>query len=278
MKLVLRALGTAATGFWRFLIVLPFVLLLALVLNMSFSIALPWFLDWLVYPTMSVFVFLVAIRTALAQLGEYGAPVLGRLLMSGLIYTVIQIVLLYYVAYDLSMVLGLLSVMGVEVSGFVFFLIVNLFLLPVVVLHAALLVPMAAAAHAGSEGRNGVDPIWGFGSFFLPLFLIVLGLTYVNRELALGQNLMAGIGMLVSNFFTYLEGEKVEWPGIERLVEMGLSSLLWSILVYFAASLAAHAFLATRERRESTRVAELKVTPAERVDARSLRKARDTRT
>jgi hypothetical protein len=300
--LVLRSFLISVTGFWRYLVVLPFLLAVVLaVLIVFFMIArvfpLLYLFRNLVIAGLFVFAFLVAIRTALASVGEHGSPMFFRLLKSGLIFALIQAVLFFVIEFNGFQ--GLLLAEGLSFWDIrhvfetaaeqgearvaltlwnpLIWIVLVLFLAAVAYVSVGILVPMAASAWSASEGRAPVDPIWGFGSQFLPL-AVVVGVTYVVQiYFAANSRIFEMIMLVIGNFFDWISARDVEWPKSAELVDLTAGFLLGSFLYYWQACAAAMAFLAERGRRSEAREAS-QFTPEEsRVDPRSLRKARDLR-
>jgi hypothetical protein len=300
--LVLRSLWVSVTGFWRYLVVLPFLLAVVLAVLIVYTVTARIFFGLvlalpLVIAGLFVFAFLVAIRTAFASVGEYGSPMFFRLMKAGLIFAVIQGVLYFVIEFngfqglllaeglsfwDIRHVLETAAEQGearVALSMWnpLIWIVIVLFLAAVIYVSVGILVPMAASAWSASEERAPVDPIWGFGSQFLPL-AVVVGVTYlVQSQYGTNAKTFWLFGLVIGNFFDWISARDVEWPETAHLLDLTGGFLLGSFLYYWQACAAALAFLAERKRREIVREAALFTPEAARVDPRSLRKARDLR-
>ena len=300
--LVLRSLRVSVTGFWRYLVVLPFLLAVVLAVLIFYTMLLRIIpLLFLAFPLiiagLFVFAFLVAIRTALASVGEYGSPLFLRLLKAGLVFALIQAVLFLVIKFNGFQ--GLLLAEGLsfwdirhvfktaaeEGSARVYlsfwnpliWIVLALFLAAIAYVSVGILVPMAASAWSASEERAPLDPIWGFGSQFLPLAVVVAVTYVVQITFAANFKIFEMIMLMVGNFFDWIAAREVEWPEPAYLFDLTVGFLVGSFLYYWQATAAALAFLAERKRREIVREAALFTPEVERIDPRSLRKARNVR-
>jgi hypothetical protein len=294
MVLIFQSFWVALTGFWRYLIVFPFLTALLLILSLAAVFILPAFLLPLVPGALAIFMFLVAIRTALASINEYHAPSLGLLIRAAAIFTVFESILILSLGwtgifaalvsdgFSLDAIFNGLGNADGQSAGFrvgshnpFALALMALIVVSASALHVALMVPMAASAWSANSKGQELDIFWGFGASFLPLAAIFV--MAVALQLGLwGFATIAEVNAYAIGSLSLSVQTRAENGPIELTATKAISGLLIAGLTYYwQATAAAMAFIKRRERLAANHGLGVAIPDEARVDPRSLRKARE---
>ena len=281
MPIILQALPLSLATFWRYLILLPFLGVGAMVLSLAGFIPI---LGLVVPGMVSALMTIVGLRCALAARGHRSPPDMGHLLTISLIYGVILIatgvfagvaqrgivLALTYtgVAFD---AVGLLR--GVFGLSYYWASVLLALLSPKAIVVAALAVPMTGAAAAS---RHRADPgyLSGLGSGLISLLIVMAVWLFCGHVFALVGEVWTGLFLIVTTLLELYDGEDWAWP-----LRIHPRSLLGStLLMAWASSWFFSTAVLCWERRVAREEAQRRAqTEAERVpstDIRALRQAR----
>ena len=189
--LLVRSLAVAAAGMWRFVLVVPFLLALILVLTMIISTR-SGFLASVFFASSANLAMLVAMRTAFAQIGEYSAPDLVKLIFGAVKYWALHAFVTLILFACAGMIVRIADVQGmgglgaeIRQSGLeqtfdgllrtpLFAALIWGAALLSTLFWTALLVPQAGVAWSSAQNRERFDLFWGFGARFFALLPIVI--------------------------------------------------------------------------------------------------------
>ncbi|MEO8530646.1 MAG: hypothetical protein ABI459_05450 [Deltaproteobacteria bacterium] len=292
--LIIRSLVVAAAGFWRFVIVVPFLLLLILCLTMIIGTKSSVF-AWIFFASSANFAMLVAMRTAFAQIGEFSTPDLWKLMKGGvkywLLHTVVTLILFFAAAMivriaDANGMTGLGAKLRDSGFGQTFeSAMLNPFFARVMYSAAALsalfwtalLVPQAAVAWSSTQKRDPFDMLWGFGARFfalVPVVALTFGVIIVTNAVARGYLLVDYVFYAGYAFMAGMSGDEIETLTQSEIIDAAFGALIVVLAAYWQAVAAALAFVDRRDQGEAERETRNVTAEDERVDAASLRRAR----
>jgi hypothetical protein len=288
--IVLKSIPLSLSVFWRFLVVLPLFVPIALAVVLSFSLVLP-FLAGVFSNIALTFATLVAIRAGFQAQGVSLTPVFSKLFFSSVKWGLFETVVYAVLAVTLALLLWLLTPFGpselgglarkADAKGGLEFVLSNPAILGVALVGSCLIyglavafsVPKAAAAYSAGEKVRPLEFLWGFGSGFFSIAVVIIASGLVS--------LFSGALLGSAGFVGYAVAQLVSWLTQNRPPEMpvaGLAALagltllqIWSFC--WIAAACALAFLQRLKRLEAER--ERMVPAAEPVDLRALRKSRE---
>jgi hypothetical protein len=295
----LKSIPLSLSVYWRLLVILPVLLPLAFIAALAFSSV--WvFLAWFYFIVAQVFVSLVGIRAAFQALGEWNPPSFDRLLVAafkwGLVFCVLGLAI-FLMAGALAVALtrrdalsllrlvagnGLDDWIALGASGTVLGLIFLGAAATYYLMSAALTVPMAASAHAATEGGRPLGLMWTFGARvpgILAVYLVALAVSLATGSVVVSTN---GFAFAATVAVALVRGEGLpvpSWPDLARFAAMVLIEF-WTYAWAFA--VAALAFVSRRDEAAADSAVVTAgaagpagvVTPAA-VDLRALRKSRE---
>lgn len=291
--IIFQSFFLSFSTFWRYLIVMPFVVGIAFVLILGFMFIFP-LVAILIYLVASTFSALIAIRGALAAKGVFGEPVLSRLLTASLGYGLLQTffyLLMYFAAILVVMIIGIYELEDVNqalMSGDTDNL-KQLFyshpmmmsvaigtLLAVNAFSCALLVPMSASAYSASRKAKPLDFFWGFGASFISLSIVLIFVNLIAFGTDVYTKSVEFISYGIMYAMTKLTGARGLFTPVEadEIIIMAFCFLasVWLFCWQYAAG--ALAFLKRREKIEQRKVAESSGPVEHPVDLAELRKSR----
>ena len=281
MPIMLQALPLSLATFWRYLILLPFLGIGALVLSLAGFIPV---LGLVVPGMVSALMTIVGLRCALAARGHGSPPDMGHLLTISLIYGVILVftglfaglaqrgivLALTYagVAFD---PLGLLR--GVFGLSYYWASILLALLSPEAIVVAALAVPMTGAAAAS---RRRADPAYlsGLGSGLVSLLIVMTVWLFCGHVFALAGEVWTGLFLIVTTLLELYDGADWAWPlSIHPRSLLGATLLMsWASSWFFATAVLCWERRVARD--EAERRAQTEAGRVSSSDIRALRQAR----
>lgn len=282
MFILIKALPLSLFTFWRYLILLPFLGIGALILSL-FSI-IP-FVGWLVPGMVSVWLSVVGIRCALHARGHTQPIGVGTMLTICLYFSVIFLIIGYLV--DLIMLgifwamtqagltidpLGLFAgVFGVSTYWSAMLLG---FLAPMAITTAAFAVPMTAAA--ASTGRDGWDykAFAHFGRGAIGLSIVMAVWMFSGHMFSFFGEIWTVFGLVVGAFMALANGESLPfqtdlapWTALR-----GTLIMAWASSWYFATAVLTWEHYAEKALAQQTAQSDKPETSVD--DIRALRHAR----
>lgn len=289
--LILRSFEVAVAGLWRFVLVVPFLVALVFIITAVIATR-STLLGAIFFASGANLAMLVAMRTAFAQIGEYSAPSLWKLIVGGLKYWLIQTAVTVLLFATALMLAYLLTIEPGEAGGGQGRLAVRLALMKTMadpiawyffavatglsyILWTALLVPQAGVAWSSSENREPFDLFWGFGARFfalLPVVVVTAALVHFTDSAAKVGEL---IGWLVIWLSAVILGETLDALTTQDIIRMATGALVLILAAYWQAVAAALAFVDRREENDLSRRNAQFTPESERVDAAALRRARE---
>lgn len=274
MPLLLRALPLSLQTFWRYLILLPFLVIAAFILSVIGGF-IP-FVSYLVPSAVSAFLIIIGIRCALAARGHYGTPTFKQLLFASFVYGTLNfIVKKTYVLFGMG-ILKIMSSFGITINdGNILMSAIVIFSLYgfVLSIFASLIaVPMTEAAAATQRSpENGY--FFGFGTGALSLFFIMLVWTFGGKFFAFFGEVGAIFLMLLKALFALKNGEDISWDWGFDLTLMGATLFMaWASSWFFATAVLAWESAGQRQKQTQTDTIETQRVSSD--DLRNLRKSR----
>ncbi|MEO8531335.1 MAG: hypothetical protein ABI459_08925 [Deltaproteobacteria bacterium] len=290
MLLIFQSIFVSVTGFWRFLILLPFLLVVNFFLWAIAFILVPDY-SGLFAASLGVFAFLIAVRTTLTKIGEDTTLVLVRLLSASVIFIILELILfapMFWASYfailptevtdpsaprpKLVGMDGLIHAFNVifQLLGFLFVIIILFG-----VLQVAFMVPMAAASWSASKGMPKLGLFWGFGASFAPLSVICLTTVAIRLALEIPLNTQTLSLITLDQILRWSDGRPLRPVDPRVIITLVLKCGVNIALTYWQASAAALAFIRVRDRHFGIAREAPKGLQPSRIDARGLRKSRE---
>jgi hypothetical protein len=281
MPLFLQALPLSFLTFVHYLVLLPFLLIVALALSLLGLIPLVGFL---VPGTVSAFCLIAGFRCALAARGHGNEPAFGQLLRSSLIFCLLNIVASLAISGIAAASAGLVTLIVTGLSQLVgsgqsvLIWLGGSALTAYAILSAlfasAIAVPMTASAQAGTTNRRDVDPLFGFGTGVFSLTLVSLAWLLVGTAFAIFREVSSMLLVLTNALTAALAGDEVKWDWDVDLISLAGAALfmVWASSWFFATAVLAWE-RATARRAAARDQADIidRVSPD---DLRALREAR----
>ena len=289
--LLVRSLGVATAGMWRFLLVVPFLLALILLLTIIIG-SRSWFFAAIFFASSANLAMLVAMRTAFAQIGEYSAPDLMKLIFGGVKYWFLHAVVTLILFAAAGMIVKIADVHGMTGLGAEIrqsglaptfdSLMTDPFFAAMIwgesilsgLFWTALLVPQAAVAWSSAQNREPFDLFWGFGARFLallPVVLLTFGVIFVTGAADAAYRFVVYAFMAT---FALLLSVDLDPLTRSEITEMAVGCGIVVLAAYWQAVAAALAFVDRRDEAERARAAAYVTTAEDKVDAAALRRMR----
>jgi hypothetical protein len=191
--IVLRSLVLSFSVFWRLLIVMPVVIPITMVVAFAFSLVF-FPLANLFVTIAQVFIGMIGIRAGMQALGAWNPPSLEKLILTSLKWGLLCFVLGLMIGIVAGVTVFALEGEGawrqlqsallansgnlwwtLATSGTPLGWIVVGTIALIYAIGAALMVPMAASAHAASEKAQRLDVFWSFGASFPAMLVVLIG-------------------------------------------------------------------------------------------------------
>lgn len=243
MFIFIKALPLSLSTFWRYLILLPFLAIGALVLSL-FSI-IP-FVGWLVPGMVSIWLSIMGLRCALAARG-YTRPIgLDTLFATCLYFSIIFLLLGVFLSLIMQGVFWVATQAGITVDPMGLFAgllgvspyragVLLGFLAPVAITTSAFAVPLTAAAAA--TGKQGWDrkAFFGFGRGVIGLSLVTAVWMFSGHIFSFFGEVWTLMGLMFGMFRALIEGESLPfqtdlapWTALR-----GMLIMTWASSWYF---------------------------------------------
>lgn len=312
MTLIANSFVLSFNTLWRYLLVMPFVVIPGLIVVISviigpvfifggmFAGAL-YFAPLLAGSVILIFVsflissfmcynIMIGCRSAFAAMGQRNDLDFPRLIGKSMNFTLVQMIAWVFIVVVLggvgagyALLTGGLSLGGsapevamLEAASNPLFIVLSVVMVLISLAVSALLaVPMAGAAISATPKMGPTDAFIGLGSAFLP----VLGVLVITQVLCTITGAYGYLGMFIwqlsTAFFQYVTEQPVAWLAQEQfLLALGMTLLvIWASSWFYAASaLGWRRYVDAREEALSYKVEYDRFTPEE---LRLLREKRD---
>lgn len=244
MPLFLRALPLSFKTFWRYLLVLPLLGIVALFLLFAGMIpVIGYFIPGVVY----CYCIMTGLRCALVARGHRPQSDFSQLLRQGFVFSLMTMAATFVIKAVAGLLpLGVFSALGwlatltdqdpriLVIAGSTF----SLYILLMLVWSAALAVPMVAAVSDGGDGGTGINPFNGLGAG-------LFGLTVINLIWMIGGNFFSIFGEVITMFalvtttaFSLANGKDIAWPETPGALWMLGATLFmtWASSWFFSAA------------------------------------------
>lgn len=280
MPLFLQALPLSLKTFWRYLLVLPILGVIAFLLMLASVIPI---VGIVVPGTVYAYCILTGLRCALMARGHDTDPGFGQMLLAGLVFCIFTIlVTLVIQTFAVVLPLGLSSAFGwldgltdsdpriLPLAGGIF----GVYTLFMMLWGAAIAVPMTAAVVGNARRTRGVDPFDGLGAG-------MAGLTIISLVWMIGGTWFSIFGEVATMFFLLAETIRAVIANEDPAWEWSLSPLsllggtlymTWASSWFFSAAVLYWERLV--ERRKSVARATIEASRVSAEDLRALREAR----
>lgn len=254
MPLFLAALPLSFQTFWRYLILLPFLMIAATLLSLASIVPI---FGFLVPGIVSAFCTISGVRCALAARGHRNPWEAGHLFRLSLIFAVVNVIVISVISfcgrYIAPFTGRMLAPLAETVGGNpVTWSFASSLLIPVLLTSAysaAIAVPMVAATADNRRGAtSGV--LDGFGTGLFSLLLVSAVWLYLGNVLSIFGEGGLVLLMMLSAIMSLINGEEIRWsltsgPGV-FLVRMLL--ITWASSWLFATAVIGWELWSTRQR------------------------------
>jgi len=275
LPLFLRALPLSLQTFWRYLILLPFLVIAAFVLSVIGAF-IP-VVSYLVPAAVSAYCILMGLRCALMAHGHYNRPSNKQLLLASFVYGILHLVV--SAAYILAVwaVIQFMPQFGITINGDTTvtsaLVVLSLYYILISIYGSLIAVPMTEAAAAGSRGPdNGY--FFGFGVGFFSLLPVTLVWAYGGKFFALFGEVWTISLMILGALAAMWQGKDIPWEGDLDLGYLigGTLFMAWASSWFFATAVLAREKAGQQQKQDRINTVE-----AQRIsgdDLRALRKSR----
>jgi hypothetical protein len=255
MQLMFSAFRLSLSVLWRYLIVLPFlVVLCGLIATVSSIVPL---IGIAIAAGAMTFAILIGMRTAFQAMGDYNDLDFAQLVKASLVFGLAQIVLGLLVGLVAIAAFAAAALLTPEIAPLLrnprvnwltimaFFEtspITQMISIGSIVLFQAIsaliAVPMAGAAHSATQQNPGSD-IWrGLGASFLPICAILLISYGIGIQSGMYDGLFQVWLFLIQMAITAFAGDTIIWATAGQIAWMiaCFVYLIWTSCLYFAAA------------------------------------------
>lgn len=280
MPLFLQALPLSLKTFWRYLLVLPMLGIVALL--MSLAGLIPG-IGYFVPGTVAAYCLMTGLLCALAARGHRVDADFGQMVRAGLVFCLINIAATFVLDHVadvlvLAIVLALRVLdLAAEGGSAVWYLLggkATIYPLLLLFWSAALAVPMTAAVADASDRGTGVNPFAMLGTGVFGLSLITVVWMAGGRFLAIFGEVMTMFALFIETIRAVIVGEDPRWDWSLNPSTLlgGTLFMAWASSWFFSAAVLY--WERATEKRRARAVSSLNATRVSSDDLRALRNAR----